>query len=121
MIDEACAAVRLRSTGKHQENVYKMIQDEIAASDKLMAIALSEGRIDDAKSLRARQEELVKKLQAARRRQEKKQSSRLPEVTEEDIAAVVSMWSKVPVSRLTEKESARLLRLEDKMNCTRGS
>ena len=116
VIDEACAAVRLRSTGKHQENVYKMIQDEIAASDKLMAIALSEGRIDDAKSLRARQEELVKKLQAARRRQEKKQSSRLPEVTEEDIAAVVSMWSKVPVSRLTEKESARLLRLEDELH-----
>ena len=95
VIDEACAAVRLRSTGKHQENVYKMIQDEIAASD---------------------QEELVKKLQAARRRQEKKQSSRLPEVTEEDIAAVVSMWSKVPVSRLTEKESARLLRLEDELH-----
>ena len=91
VIDEACAAVRLRSTGKHQENVYKMIQDEIAASDKLMAIALS-------------------------RRQEKKQSSRLPEVTEEDIAAVVSMWSKVPVSRLTEKESARLLRLEDELH-----
>ena len=116
VIDEACAAVRLRSTGKHQENVYKVIQDEIAASDKLMAISLSEGRIDDAKSLRARQEELVKKLQAARRRQEKKQSSRLPEVTEEDIAAVVSMWSKVPVSRLTEKESARLLRLEDELH-----
>ena len=94
VIDEACAAVRLRSTGKHQENVYKMIQDEIAASE----------------------EELVKKLQAARRRQEKKQSSRLPEVTEEDIAAVVSMWSKVPVSRLTEKESARLLRLEDELH-----
>ena len=116
VIDEACAAVRLRSTGKHRENVYKMIQDEIAASDKLMAIALSEGRIDDAKTLRARQEELVKKLQAARRRQEKKQSSRLPEVTEEDIAAVVSMWSKVPVSRLTEKESTRLLRLEDELH-----
>ena len=110
VIDEACAAVRLRGAGGHQESTYKMIQDEIAASDKLMATALSEGRIDDAKALRARQEELVKKLQAARRRQEKK-ALKLPEVTEEDVAAVVSMWSKVPVSRLTEKESARLLRL----------
>lgn len=115
VIDEACAAVRLRGTGGHQENTYKMIQDEIAASDKLMATALSEGRIDDAKALRARQEELVKKLQAARRRQEKK-ALRLPEVTEEDVAAVVSMWSKVPVSRLTEKESARLLRLEEELH-----
>ncbi|MCR5810994.1 MAG: ATP-dependent Clp protease ATP-binding subunit [Lachnospiraceae bacterium] len=115
VIDEACAAVRLRGAGGHQENNYKMIQDEIAASDKLMATALSEGRIDDAKALRARQEELVKKLQAARRRQEKK-ALRLPEVTEEDVAAVVSMWSKVPVSRLTEKESARLLRLEEELH-----
>lgn len=115
VIDEACAAVRLRGIGGHQENVYKMIQDEIAASDKLMATALSEGRIDDAKALRARQEELVRKLQAARRRQEKK-TQKLPEVTEEDVAAVVSMWSKVPVSRLTEKESARLLRLEDELH-----
>ena len=115
VIDEACAAVRLRGAGGHQESTYKMIQDEIAASDKLMATALSEGRIDDAKALRARQEELVKKLQAARRRQEKK-ALKLPEVTEEDVAAVVSMWSKVPVSRLTEKESARLLRLEEELH-----
>lgn len=115
VIDEACAAVRLRGAGGHQENNYKMIQDEIAASDKLMATALSEGRIDDAKALRARQEELVKKLQAARRRQEKK-AQKLPEVTKEDVAAVVSMWSKVPVSRLTEKESARLLRLEEELH-----
>ena len=116
VIDESCAAVRLRSTGARQENAFKMIQDEIAQSDKLMATALSEGRIDDAKALRARQEELVKKLQAARRRQEKKQTLKLPEVTEEDVAAVVSMWSKVPVSRLTEKESARLLRLEEELH-----
>ena len=116
VIDESCAAVRLRNTGARQENAFKMIQDEIAQSDKLMATALSEGRIDDAKALRARQEELVKKLQAARRRQEKKQTLKLPEVTEEDVAAVVSMWSKVPVSRLTEKESARLLRLEEELH-----
>ena len=116
VIDESCAAVRLRNAGARQENAFKMIQDEIAQSDKLMATALSEGRIDDAKALRARQEELVKKLQAARRRQEKKQTVKLPEVTEEDVAAVVSMWSKVPVSRLTEKESARLLRLEDELH-----
>ena len=116
VIDEACAAVRLRNIAPQQETLYKKIQDEIAASDKLMATALSEGRIDDAKALRARQEELVKKLQAARRRQEKKQSSKTPEVKEADIAAVVSMWSKVPVSRLTEKESARLLRLEDELH-----
>ena len=116
VIDEACAAVRLRHTNAGNETAFKKIQDEIAASDKLMAAALSEGKIEDAKALRARQEDLVKKLQAARRRQEKKQTSKAPTVKEEDIAAVVSMWSKVPVSRLTEKESARLLKLEEELH-----
>ena len=116
VIDEACAAVRLRHTNAGNETSFKKIQDEIAASDKLMAAALSEGKIEDAKALRARQEDLVKKLQAARRRQEKKQTFKAPTVKEEDIAAVVSMWSKVPVSRLTEKESARLLKLEEELH-----
>ena len=116
VIDEACAAVRLRHTNAGNETAFKKIQDEIAASDKLMASALSEGKIEDAKALRARQEDLVKKLQAARRRQEKKQTSKAPTVKEEDIAVVVSMWSKVPVSRLTEKESARLLKLEEELH-----
>lgn len=116
VIDEACAAVRLRGAGTSQENTFRKIQDEIASADKLMAAALSEGRIEDAKQLRVHQEELVKKLQAARKRQEKKQSSVLPQVRESDVAEVVSMWSKVPVSRLTEKESARLLRLEDELH-----
>ena len=116
VIDEACAAVRLRHTNAGNETAFKKIQDEIAASDKLMASALSEGKIEDAKALRARQEDLVKKLQAARRRQEKKQTLKAPTVKEEDIAAVVSMWSKVPVSRLTEKESARLLKLEEELH-----
>ena len=116
VIDEACAAVRLRHTNAGNETSFKKIQDEIAASDKLMAAALSEGKIEDAKALRARQEDLVKKLQAARRRQEKKQTLKAPTVKEEDIAAVVSMWSKVPVSRLTEKESARLLKLEEELH-----
>ena len=116
VIDEACAAVRLRGLGVQHENTFRKIQDEIASADKLMATALSEGRIEDAKQLRVRQEELVKKLQAARKRQEKKQFAKLPEVKESDVAEVVSMWSKVPVSRLTEKESARLLKLEEELH-----
>ena len=57
VIDEACAAVRLRHTNAGNETAFKKIQDEIAASDKLMAAALSEGKIEDAKALRARQED----------------------------------------------------------------
>ena len=115
VIDEACAAVRLRNTEKKDDPV-KLISDELAAADKEIAALLSQGRFEDAKALRTRQEALLKKAESAKKRQERKQTSRVPQVTEADIAAVVSMWSKVPVSRLTEKESARLIRLESELH-----
>ena len=115
VIDEACASVRLGRADQHGDAVRKM-EEEIRESDQLLAGALSEGRIDDAKEIRNHQEELARKLQGAKRRQERKQSAKIPEVTEDDVASVVSMWSKVPVQRLTERESARLLRLEDELH-----
>ena len=115
VIDEACASVRLGRADQHEDAVRKM-EEEIRESDQLLAGALSEGRIDDAKEIRNHQEELARKLQGAKRRQERKQSAKIPEVTEDDVASVVSMWSKVPVQRLTERESARLLRLEDELH-----
>ncbi len=115
VIDEACAAVRLKNTGRRDDPV-KVMQDELAAADKEIAALLSQGRFEDAKALRARQEQLLKKTQSVRKRQEKKQTVHVPQVTEADVAAVVSMWSKVPVSRLTEKESARLIRLESELH-----
>lgn len=115
VIDEACAAVRLKNTGRKDDPI-KFMQDELAAADKEIAALLSQGRFEDAKALRARQEQLLKKTQSVRKRQEKKQTVHVPQVTEADVAAVVSMWSKVPVSRLTEKESARLIRLESELH-----
>jgi ATP-dependent Clp protease ATP-binding subunit ClpC len=115
VIDEACAAVRLKNTGRKDDPV-KVMQDELAAADKEIAALLSQGRFEDAKALRARQEQLLKKTQSVRKRQEKKQTVHVPQVTEADVAAVVSMWSKVPVSRLTEKESARLIRIESELH-----
>ena len=115
VIDEACAAVRLKNTGRKDDPV-KVMQNELAAADKEIAALISQGRFEDAKALRARQEQLLKKTQSVRKRQEKKQTVHVPQVTEADVAAVVSMWSKVPVSRLTEKESARLIRLESELH-----
>ena len=53
-----------------------------------------------------------KKLEQVRRRFDKKNADRKIVVTEEDIAEVVSEWTKIPVQRLAESESARLNNLE---------
>ena len=49
-------------------------------------------------------------------RQEKKQEKQALEVTAQDIAGVVSIWTKIPVSKLTEKEGERLMRLESTLH-----
>ena len=115
VIDEACAAVRLRSVSVKDDSL-KDLEAGIAEDDRLIASALAENDIESAKAVRAHQQELVKKVQSLRKRRERRQSQKLPEVVEADVAAVVSMWSKVPVSRLTERESTSLLKLEDDLH-----
>ena len=99
-----------------QEDPVREIEAEIAEDDRRIASALSENDFEGAKALRAHQQELVKKAQSAAKRKERKQTAKIPEVKEADVAAVVSMWSKVPVSRLTERESTRLLKLENELH-----
>ena len=115
VMDEACAAVRLRNSTV-REDTLKELEAGIGEDDKQIASALAENDLERARELRAHQQELVHKVQSARKRRERKQTSKIPEVRESDIAAVVSMWSKVPVSRLTEKESSRLLKLEEELH-----
>ena len=59
---------------------------------------------------------LVKKIENLNNRRSRAQDERRPLVTEEDVASVISIWAKVPVNRLTERESARLLRLEKELH-----
>ena len=115
VIDEACAAVRLKAVSTKDDSL-RTLEAGIAEDDRMIASALAENDIDSAKAVRAHQQELVKKAQAVRKRRERIRSDKYPEVKESDIAAVVSMWSKVPVSRLTEKESTRLLKLEEELH-----
>ncbi len=116
VIDEACASVMLRGVGKNNDPTRKL-QDAIDDCDKMLATCLAEGKLEEAKEHRIRQDELVKKLAALQKRLEKrKDTSKLPLVTEEDIAGVISMWSQVPVNRLTQKESDRLLKMEKELH-----
>lgn len=62
--------------------------------------------------LQKEQEELKKKLEGQKARIEKKNAAKELVIGEEDVAEVVSGWTKIPVQRLAEKESQRLLRLE---------
>ena len=114
LIDEASAAVRLQHS-KVPEGLQQR-REELLALDAVLEEQLKEGRLEEAAETNREQEKLLKKYQREEDRYQKKQAESRIEVTEGDIAKVVSTWTKVPVSKLTEKESDRLLRLEKELH-----
>ncbi len=114
VIDEACAAVRLRGLGSGADPAAEL-EKEIRQADDRIAAAFMAGDMDAARQARAEQEALRRKLESRRRRAGRKAAGP-PKVTAEDVASVISVWSRVPVSRLTRKESDRLMQLESELH-----
>ena len=114
VIDEACAAVRLKGTSVKKDSLAEL-EKELDELDEQLADNVAAGDLAAAKTIRAKYEELSRRI-AKRRMNRAAGNARLPEVTAEDVAGVISLWSKVPVQRLTERESERLLKLEDTLH-----
>lgn len=110
LIDEASAAVRLKAT--HVPEKLKKMQEELAAYDRKVEGFLKNREFDQAGICRAEQEKLIHKYEKACEANRKKQEKDELKVTENDIAEVVAAWTKIPVKKLTETESERLMKLE---------
>ncbi len=110
LIDEASAALRLKNMNI-PENIKEM-QEEIRQFDPQIEQAIKAEEYPQAAELRKNQQELIKKYDKAVSRYEKAQSQKNLVVTENDIAEVVSNWTKIPVQKLAQKESEKLLKLE---------
>lgn len=110
LIDEASAALRLKNMNI-PENIKEM-QDAIRKYDLEIEDAIKNEAYTEAAEHRRNQQELMKKYDKAVNRYEKAQAQKNLVVTENDIAEVVSNWTKIPVQKLAQKESERLLKLE---------
>ena len=117
VIDEACAAVRLKNPVKKESDPLAELEKKLAAEDEKLAKAVVDGRLRAARASRQRYDQLQEQFEKLFRQPvEQAKEKELPLVTAEDVAGVISVWSKVPVRQLTEKESERLLRLEDTLH-----
>jgi ATP-dependent Clp protease ATP-binding subunit ClpC len=110
VLDETCSKVSLRGF-KVPENMIGL-EKTVTELTEEMEEAIRRGDIPEASLIRKELEAAEKKLEQVRRRFDKKNADRKIVVTEEDIAEVVSEWTKIPVQRLAESESARLNNLE---------
>ena len=114
LIDEAASRVRLRTftAPDDLQELEKKIKDmEI---DKAAAVNAQD--FERAASLRDKEKELQDQLERAKDEWASKNERSNSVVVPTDIADIVSMWTGVPVSQLTEEESKRLLRLEDTLH-----
>ena len=110
VLDESCSKVKLRGF-KVPENILKLesLQKELAAKKEE---CIKTGNMEEATALHREQKEVQKKLDQAKVRFDKRNENRRVPVTQEDIAEVISTWTRIPLSRLNESESARLKKLE---------
>ena len=110
LIDEASAAIRLKNM--NVPDSFKEMTAQIKKFDLQIERSIRMEAYTQAAELRKAQDELIKKYDKAVSKYEKNQEEKTLVVTENEIAEVVANWTKIPVKKLTQKESERLLKFE---------
>lgn len=110
VLDESCSKVSLKGY-KVPENL-TALEFRLKELEKQKEESIKNDCFEEASTLQKEQEETERRLEQMKKRFQKKTSSAHPEVTEEDIAEVVSAWTKIPVQKLAESDTDRLKKLE---------
>ncbi len=110
LMDEAAAKVRLHVGGDPREAAE--LRREIAESQETLEQALSGGDLEAAREAQTKRQELEEKLEKLNAKTKQGGRRHHQTVGEDEIADVVSGWTKIPVKKLTEGEAARLKKLE---------
>ena len=110
VMDEACSKVSLR--GYRVPEQLSALEEMVKELDRQKEESIRRGDFTEASMIQKEQEAAQEKLDAVKKRFQKKTASVHPVVTADDIAEVVSAWTKVPVQKLGESDAERLKKLE---------
>ncbi|OIJ17112.1 ATP-dependent Clp protease ATP-binding subunit ClpC [Anaerobacillus alkalilacustris] len=111
LVDEAASKVRLRSYTIPPN--LKELENKLEETRKEKDASVQSQEFEKAASLRDSEQRLREELETLKKEWKEKQGQENTEVTTEDIAQVVSSWTGVPVSKLAEEETERLLKMEE--------
>ena len=114
LMDEAAAKTRLGVLKVSDE--LNRLKQEMHQTELLLEDALREGDIEKARMLKNTKEELASEWEKQNKKNQRANKRKVPVVGENEIADVVAGWTKIPVSRLTESEAARLQKLEETLH-----
>src|SRR5687767_1203178 len=116
VIDEAGARARLAAQAPPPEVAELKGALEKVNTEKEAAVR--DQNFERAASLRDRERELQSDIRKKQEEWEKRRLSHRPELGEEEIAFIVSRWTGIPVTRLQEAETSRLMRMEEEIHNT---
>ena len=110
LMDEAAARVRLE--GIKTAAPMQALQLQIRELEEELEQAVQQMQLEEASRLKAEKEELREKYEKLQAKAGKDSRRKKPQVGENEIAEVVSQWTKIPVKKLAEEETAKLRKLE---------
>src|SRR5687768_293054 len=114
VIDEAGARARLAAQVPPPE--VSQLKDQLEGVNTEKEAAVRDQNFERAASLRDKERELQGDIRKKQEEWEKRRQSFRPVLGEEEVAFIVSRWTGIPVTRLQEAETTRLLRMEDELH-----
>ncbi|MGZ4282156.1 MAG: ATP-dependent Clp protease ATP-binding subunit, partial [Gaiellaceae bacterium] len=114
LIDEAASRMRIKTMTAPPR--YRELEEEIEKVRKDKEASIENQEFEKAASLRDKERKLTQKKRELEEQWRSEEQTEQPEIGEEEIADIVSMWTGIPVFKLTEAESQRLVRMEEELH-----
>src|SRR5215211_5847171 len=115
LIDEAASRMRIKSMS--QPPVYRELEEEIEETRRAKEAAIEAQEFEKAANLRDKERQLTNKKRELEEQWERGEGEgERPAIGEEEIADIVSMWTGIPVFKLTEAETQKLMRMEEELH-----
>ena len=114
LIDEAASRMRIRSMS--QPPVYRDLEEEIEETRRNKEAAIEAQEFEKAANLRDTERQLTNRKRELEDQWDSGEAGERPAVGEEEIADIVSMWTGIPVFKLTEAETKKLIRMEEELH-----
>ena len=114
LIDEAASRMRIKSMTSPPAN--RELESEVETTRREKEAAIEAQEFEKAAALRDKERKLTHKKRELEQAWESGESGERPSIGEEEIADIVSMWTGIPVFKLTEAETQKLMRMEDELH-----
>ncbi len=114
LIDEAASRMRIKSMTAPP--VYRDLEEEIETTRRDKEAAIEAQEFEKAANLRDSERQLTTRKRQLEDEWAEGENGERPEVGEEEIAEIVGMWTGIPVFKLTEAETKKLIRMEDELH-----